>query len=232
MTVTSKPSSFSACAWGAATKMGSRRERVRLGHPSLGVDFDDRVDKVVARSVSDIEYIWQLSYRGGFYRGGPALQGDQTTSRSTNYVTESSLAACLERVKAVKALGLDAGVNFHGRVHKPMAKQLAARLAHPPEPLFIEEPLLSENIGGIRAIAARTSWFDTVSPNFAIQEMSLGIHYNVGGRDFTSYLSCTALASRSRSSGFAGLSEGGRGLRQSVRSSRDPGVSFGDGAHG
>ncbi len=65
------------------------------------------------------------------------------------------LEECVERVKAVKALGLDVGVDFHGRVHRPMAKQLIAKL-EPQDPLFIEEPLLSENIGGIKDIAART----------------------------------------------------------------------------
>ena len=29
---------------------------------------------------------------------------------------------------------------------------------------------------------------DAATPNFAIQEMSLGIHYNVGGHDLTSYV--------------------------------------------
>jgi len=62
----------------------------------------------------------------------------------------------LERVNGVQALGLDAGLDFHGRVHKPMAKQLI-RLLEPSRPLFIEEPLLSENIEGIRQIAGLTS---------------------------------------------------------------------------
>ncbi len=41
----------------------------------------------------------------------------------------------------MRALGLDVGVDFHGRLHKGMAKQLAKKL-EPYEPLFIEEPLL------------------------------------------------------------------------------------------
>ncbi|TFK32324.1 enolase C-terminal domain-like protein, partial [Crucibulum laeve] len=45
------------------------------------------------------------------------------------------------RVKEVRALGLDVGVDFHGRLHKGMAKQLA-KLLEPHQPLFIEEPLL------------------------------------------------------------------------------------------
>ena len=68
----------------------------------------------------------------------------------------SSLASCVERVKAVKALGLDAGVDFHGRVHKPMAKQLA-RLLEPHQPMFLEEPLLSENMEAIKEISQLTT---------------------------------------------------------------------------
>ena len=168
----------------------------------------------------------------------------------------SALDACVERVKAVTALGMDAGVDFHGRVHKPMAKQLAKAL-EPHRPLFIEEPLLSEHMDGIKAISQMTStpialgerlysrWdvrpfleagavdilqpdishcggisemrriaamaetYDVAlaphcplgpialaaniqiaaaTPNHVIQEMSLGIHYNAGGQDLTSYM--------------------------------------------
>jgi galactonate dehydratase len=168
----------------------------------------------------------------------------------------SKLDGAVERLKTVKALGMDAGMDFHGRVHKPMAKQLAAAL-EPHRPLFIEEPLLSEHIGGIKALAQVTScpialgerlhsrWevrpfleagcvdilqpdvahcggisemkriaamcegydvalaphcplgpialaacvqVDATCANFAIQEMSLGIHYNAGSQDLTSYM--------------------------------------------
>jgi len=37
----------------------------------------------------------------------------------------------------VQSLGLDVGVDFHGRLHKGMAKQLA-RLLEPHQPLFIQ----------------------------------------------------------------------------------------------
>ncbi|KAF8635416.1 hypothetical protein AX15_000410 [Amanita polypyramis BW_CC] len=47
----------------------------------------------------------------------------------------------LNRVRDVRSLGLDVGVDFHGRLHKGMAKQLA-KLLEPHRPLFIEEPLL------------------------------------------------------------------------------------------
>ncbi|KAF2478204.1 uncharacterized protein BDR25DRAFT_330733 [Lindgomyces ingoldianus] len=168
----------------------------------------------------------------------------------------SAMYDCVERLKTVKEAGMDAGIDFHGRVHKPMAKQLAAAL-QPHHPLFIEEPLLSEHIGGLKALSQQTSipialgerlhsrWdvrpflesgcvdilqpdishcggisemkriaamceaydvalaphcplgpialaacvqVDATSANFAIQEMSLGIHYNVGGQDLTSYI--------------------------------------------
>ena len=66
-----------------------------------------------------------------------------------------ALDATVERVAAVQAEGLDTGLDFHGRVHKPMAKQLV-RLLEPLRPLFIEEPLLSENMAGIRQIAEMT----------------------------------------------------------------------------
>ncbi|KAJ9154787.1 Mandelate racemase/muconate lactonizing protein-like protein [Pleurostoma richardsiae] len=160
----------------------------------------------------------------------------------------SALDESVERLKAVKSHGLDAGIDFHGRVHKPMAGQLAKAL-EPYRPLFIEEPLLSEHPGGIKALSEKTTipialgerlysrWdvrpfleahsidilqpdishcggiseirriaaaaetydvavaphcplgpialaasvqVDTAMPNFVIQEMSLGIHYNEG----------------------------------------------------
>ena len=167
-----------------------------------------------------------------------------------------ALDETLDRVTAVQAQGLDVGLDFHGRVHRPMAKQLAAAV-EPLRPLFIEEPLLSEHLEGIVAFAAHTTvpialgerlfsrWdfkrvfeancvdivqpdlshaggisecrriaalaeaYDvavaphcplgplalaaclqlaTTTPNFVIQEMSLGIHYNTEGHDLLTYL--------------------------------------------
>lgn len=170
----------------------------------------------------------------------------------------SILKSSVERLKAVKAIGMDAGMDFHGRLHKPMAKQLINML-EPYEPLFIEEPLLSEHpesikelygithcpialgerlysrwdfkrflesacvdiiqpdishCGGIsemKKIAAMAEAYDVAlaphcplgpialaaclqigicTPNHQIQEMSLGIHYNieVGDYDIHSYI--------------------------------------------
>jgi len=170
----------------------------------------------------------------------------------------SVLDATVERLKIVKGLGLDVGLDFHGRLHKPMAKQLA-RALEPYHPLFIEEPLLAEHpeaykqlsllttipiaqgerlytrwdakrfledasidilqpdiahAGGIsetKRIAQMAEAYDVAiaphcplgpialaasiqvalsTPNFVIQEMSLGMHYNVeaGEEDLNTYL--------------------------------------------
>lgn len=168
------------------------------------------------------------------------------------------LDATVERLKSVKALGLDAGLDFHGRLHRPMAKQLAKAL-EPHRPLFIEEPLLMEHLEAYKQLANQTTipiafgerlytrWdvkpfleagvvdvlqpdiahaggisetkkiailaetYDVAIaphcpigpiglaasmqvalsiPNFVIQEMSLGMHYNVeaGEEDLNTYL--------------------------------------------
>lgn len=169
-----------------------------------------------------------------------------------------ALETSVERLRIVKALGMDVGLDFHGRLHKPMAKQLAKAL-EPYCPLFIEEPLLSEHSEGIkqlsllttcpialgerlysrwdvkrflqdtsvdilqpdishcggiseiRKIAAMAEAYDVAiaphcplgpialaacmqiaisTPNFVIQEMGLGIHYNTeaGEYDISNYI--------------------------------------------
>lgn len=65
----------------------------------------------------------------------------------------------LKRVSAIKeatsnAVGI--GIDFHGRVHKPMAKLLAKEL-EPFHPMFIEEPVLPENNEALKEIAQHTS---------------------------------------------------------------------------
>ena len=68
----------------------------------------------------------------------------------------SALDGTVARLRTVKLLGLDCGLDFHGRLRKPMAKQLV-RLLEPHRPLFIEEPLLSEHVEGIRELASLTT---------------------------------------------------------------------------
>ena len=268
-------------------------------------------DQFIGHDPRRIEDIWQIAYRGGFYRGGPVLMsalagleqalwdlkgkalsvpawellggrvrdrirayawiggdrpdeiGEAATARREQGFTAVKMNATAEldwigtprvlddvvkRVEAAQAAGMDVGLDFHGRVHRPMAKQLA-RLLEPLGLLFIEEPVLSENPEALAQIAAMTStpialgerlysrWdfkpffeagvvdiiqpdlshaggllecrkiaamaeaYDIAvaphcplgplalasclqlaacTPNVAIQEMSLGIHYNVG----------------------------------------------------
>lgn len=64
----------------------------------------------------------------------------------------------VERIAAVReAVGpyIGIGIDFHGRVHKPMAKILAKEL-EPYRPMFIEEPVLPENNEALREIAQHT----------------------------------------------------------------------------
>ncbi|KAJ7690232.1 enolase C-terminal domain-like protein [Mycena rosella] len=68
----------------------------------------------------------------------------------------SALDGTIERVKQVKSIGLDVGLDFHGRVHRPLAKQLAKAL-EPHRPLFIEEPLLPGQQEEIKALYGMTS---------------------------------------------------------------------------
>ena len=61
----------------------------------------------------------------------------------------------IARISAVRdTVGADfgIGIDFHGRVHKPMAKVLAKEL-EPYHPMFIEEPVLPENNEALREIA-------------------------------------------------------------------------------
>ena len=62
----------------------------------------------------------------------------------------------LERVASIReAVGKYFGiaVDFHGRVHKPMAKILAKKLEEF-DPMFLEEPVLCENMEDFKEIAA------------------------------------------------------------------------------
>ncbi len=282
------------------------------GHAEAVVGaFEALKDRFIGHDPFRIEDIWQIAYRGGFYRGGPVLMsalagfeqalwdlkgkalgipawemlggrvrdkvrayawiggdrpveiGEAATARAGQGFSAVKMNATadldwigtprlfdevIKRVEAAQAAGVDVGLDFHGRVHRPMAKQLA-KVLEPLGLLFIEEPLLSENPEGLRQIAELTSipialgerlfsrWdfkpffenravdiiqpdlshaggllecrkiaamaetYDVAvaphcplgplalasclqlaacTPNVAIQEMSLGIHYNVG----------------------------------------------------
>lgn len=73
--------------------------------------------------------------------------------------SHAKIDAVLARVQAIReAMGPDfgIGVDFHGRVHKPMAKVLAKEL-EPYRLMFIEEPVLSEHADALKDIASQIS---------------------------------------------------------------------------
>jgi galactonate dehydratase len=73
--------------------------------------------------------------------------------------SNAKLDAVIARVGALReAMGPDFGiaVDFHGRVHRPMAKVLAKEL-DPFRLMFIEEPVLSEHTEALREIANHTA---------------------------------------------------------------------------
>ena len=280
--------------------------------------FEAYRDRFIGADPFNIEDIWQVGFRGGFYRGGAVIMsalsgleqalwdlkgrvlglpvwqmlGGKVRERVRSYAwiggdrpneiaaaaqvrrsqgftavkmnataeldwlgTPKAFDDVAERVVAAQAQGMDVGLDFHGRVHRPLAKQLAKAL-EPLGLLFIEEPLLSENpeglaqiasmvstpialgerlysrwdfkpffenravdiiqpdlshAGGIlevRKIAAMAEAYDVAlaphcplgplalgaclqiaacTPNHAIQEISLGIHYNAGGHDLLNF---------------------------------------------
>ncbi len=296
-------SSDGAVGWGEASLEGHAE--------AVDGAFEALRDRFIGHDPRRIEDIWQVAYRGGFYRGGPVLMsalagldqalwdlkgrmlglpawellGGKVRDRIRAYAwiggdrpdeiedaakarreqgfsavkmnataeldwigTPKLFDEVIKRVEAAQGAGMDVGLDFHGRVHRPMAKQLA-KAVEPLGLLFIEEPLLSENPEGLAQIAALTStpialgerlysrWdfkpffemgavdiiqpdlshagglsecrkiaamaeaYDVAvaphcplgplalasclqlaacAPNVAIQEMSLGIHYNVG----------------------------------------------------
>jgi galactonate dehydratase len=300
-----------AVGWGEASLEGHAE--------AVAGAFEALKDRFIGYDPYRIEDIWQIAYRGGFYRGGPVLMsalagfeqalwdlkgktlglpawemlGGKLREKIRSYAwiggdrpheikaaaqarrdqgfsavkmnataelvwlgTPKLFDEVVERVQAAQSVGMDVGLDFHGRVHKPMAKQLA-KVLEPLGLLFIEEPLLSENPEGLAQIADLTStpialgerlysrwdfkpFLDTgrvdiiqpdlshaggllecrkiaamaeaydvavaphcplgplalgaclqlaaCTPNVAIQEMSLGIHYNTGGHDLLNFV--------------------------------------------
>lgn len=77
-----------------------------------------------------------------------------------NYIDSySKVDAAVSRVAGIReAVGNDfgIGIDFHGRVHKAMAKILVKEL-EPYRPMFIEEPVLVENLEAFKEIANHTT---------------------------------------------------------------------------
>ncbi len=171
---------------------------------------EEMAEYIIGKDASQIEDIWQLLYRGGFYRGGPILMsaiagidqalwdikgkamgvpvydllGGHVRDKMNIYgwiggdkpahVVDAAKQRIEQGYRAVKmnacsemewidspqkikdavdciasvrdAVGFEIGIgiDFHGRVHKGMAKGFMKELEFI-KPMFIEEPVLSEN---------------------------------------------------------------------------------------
>ncbi|HJV17119.1 MAG TPA: galactonate dehydratase [Bacillales bacterium] len=103
---------------------------------------------------SDVAIAAKEKIEGGF----TALKMNAT--EELNYIdTASRVEAVINRIAAVReVVGKDVGIgiDFHGRVHKTMAKILVKEL-DPYKPMFIEEPVLPENNEALREIARHTT---------------------------------------------------------------------------
>jgi len=179
---------------------------------------EEMTDYLIGQNPLNIEDIWNLLYRGAFYRGGPIIMsaiagidqalwdikgkyynapvydlmggkcresikvyswigGDRPEEVATAALdrknagfraikmngteelqivdSHDKIDAVLERVASIREkVGRDFGIaiDFHGRVHKPMAKVLAKKLEEF-DPMFIEEPVLCENMEAFKEIA-------------------------------------------------------------------------------
>ncbi|MFO7256858.1 MAG: galactonate dehydratase [Bacteroidota bacterium] len=91
-------------------------------------------------------------------KGFTALKMNAT--EELQYVdTYEKIDHAVARIAAVREAvgpGVGIGIDFHGRVHKPLARVLA-RALEPYRPMFIEEPVLPENNEALREIAQSVS---------------------------------------------------------------------------
>lgn len=195
-------------------------EAVLEGHAhTVLACVEEMKDYLIGAEAGNIEDIWNVLYRAGFYRGGGVLMsaiagidqalwdvkgkyynapvyellggrchekmkvyswigGDRPTDVGNAAKEKQEAGFCaikmnateelqmvdsyekidqvLERVAAIrekcgKYFGI--AIDFHGRVHKPMAKILAKKLEEF-DPMFIEEPVLCEHMENFKEIAA------------------------------------------------------------------------------
>jgi galactonate dehydratase len=181
---------------------------------TVAAAVEELSDYLVGQDPRNVEDLWTVMYRGGFYRGGPVsmsalagidqalwdikgkalgvpayeLLGGRVRDRIAVYSwvggdrpSEAAAAAraavergfsavkmtgteelqyvdswtkverCVANVAAVREAvgsGIGIGVDFHGRVHAPMAKVLISEL-EPFHLMFIEEPVLSEHLDSV-----------------------------------------------------------------------------------
>ncbi|GAA0614517.1 galactonate dehydratase [Paenochrobactrum glaciei] len=84
------------------------------------------------------------------------LNGAEELQIVDSYAKIDAIVETIGTVRDAVGPHIGIGADFHGRVHRPMAKVLAKAL-DPFRLMFIEEPVLSENYEAIKEIAAHTS---------------------------------------------------------------------------
>ena len=102
---------------------------------------------------ADVANAAKLSFESGF----KAIKMNATDEMQyiDSYEKIDLVLARVASIREAVGYGLDIGVDFHGRLHKPMAKVLAKELEQF-RPMFIEEPVLPENNEALREIANHT----------------------------------------------------------------------------
>lgn len=126
-------------------------------HQLLGGPLRDRI-RVYSWIGGDRPADTAAASRAAVARGFTAVKMNATEelqfldSHAKVDLTLANVAAVREAVGPSVGIGLD----FHGRVHKPMAKVLLEEL-EPFKLMFVEEPVLSEHYEALKELGARTS---------------------------------------------------------------------------
>ncbi len=84
------------------------------------------------------------------------MNATNACERIGSYAEIDAAVARLAAVRAAVGKDVGIGIDFHGRVHKSMAKTLVKEL-EPYRPLFFEEPLLPEHLDFLPQLAEYTS---------------------------------------------------------------------------
>jgi galactonate dehydratase len=121
---------------------GRARDRIRV-YQWIGGDRPSEVGDAAAEKVAN---------------GFTALKMNATSElrRVDNPAAVENAVDRLREVRERVGPEIDIGVDFHGRVSKPMAKRLAKAL-EPYDPMFIEEPVLPEHNDVLDDIADHTT---------------------------------------------------------------------------
>lgn len=121
---------------------GAARDRVRV-YNWIGGDRPDDVAEAAKAQVA-----------AGFT--AVKMNATEELHYIDSHVKIEAAAARLANVREAGGAELGIGMDFHGRVHKSMAKALAREL-EPYNPMFIEEPVLPENSEALREVARYTT---------------------------------------------------------------------------